>query len=279
LDNNRVVLARIISISILLTFLTHGVIVAADARVIHAEHTRYGHVYVIDRGDTRILRLETLDGDDQSIVSLTNPETVPMDYVRYATIALAYIDSPSRMLMVGLGGGTYTTLLWKHFPKLSIEAVEINPAVIRLAREYFGVPNDPRYQIHINDGAVYLQKSKQNFDLIFIDAYTGQDGIPAHLSTKNFFYLVQSHLSVHGVAIINIAAQPSIEKRIVRRFQATFPANACFRTPGDNLLVVGLRSGKMPSQTTLVQRATQISLDRKLPFDLGKIATRLGPCQ
>jgi hypothetical protein len=48
------------------------------------------------------------------MISLDDPSEVPMDYVRFASIAFAYLsglsDRRPHVLMIGLGAGMFTTL-------------------------------------------------------------------------------------------------------------------------------------------------------------------------
>jgi hypothetical protein len=48
-----------------------------------------------------------------------------------------------KLLLLGLGGGSIATFSGKYWPGVSIEAIESNTAVVRLAEEYFGVTCDP----------------------------------------------------------------------------------------------------------------------------------------
>ncbi len=43
------------------------------------------------------------------------------------------------MLLVGLGGGSIPKKLNKEFPNLEIDAIELDPEVIRIAKDHFNV--------------------------------------------------------------------------------------------------------------------------------------------
>jgi spermidine synthase len=250
--------------------------VAAERRVVHSELSAFGYVFVVDEGQMRYLRFDQLDGDDQSMISLENPDAVPMDYIRYAAVGLAFIPPPKRVLMIGLGGGTFTNLLWNSFKSVTIDAVEQNPVVVRLAKMYFRVPTDERYRIHVADGKAFLAASIHRYDLVFVDAYGQGDDIPSHLATADFFALVLGHLSKEGVAAVNVSTSESAEKKIVAEFKRVFPGVACFRTPEQNLVLVGLQKKKLPAPGRLAARASRLTLELRLSFDLGEVATHMG---
>ncbi len=169
--------------------------------------------------------------------------------------------------MIGLGAGIYTTLLWRALPELQIDAVEIDPGVYRVAREYFGLPDLPRYRVHIADGLEFVAETDRQYDLLFVDTYTGDD-LPHHLVTQTFFESLRSRLAAAGWVILNLAVSYAREETSVAAFSAVFESPVCYRGRiGDNLVVVGTRGvARTPQQTQ--QRARRLQRDMDLTFDL-----------
>ena len=55
----------------------------------------------------------------------------------------------SRVLCIGLGGGSLPNFLSHHFPGLTVDAVELDSLVVTAATNYMGFPNHrciPRLQ-------------------------------------------------------------------------------------------------------------------------------------
>jgi spermidine synthase len=233
-------------------------------------------VFVVDRGNHRYLRFGAADAsDDQSMVSLSDPEAVPMDYIRYATIGAAYVTDIKRLLMVGLGGGTFTSMVHRLRPDIHIDVAEINPVVAQIARDYFGVHTDERYRIHIGDGSQFIQRAVEPYDLILVDAY-GKDGIPAHLKTSRWFAAVAGKLNGGGVLVANLSTEAATERLIVTRMREALPGVACFRTADTlNLIVVARRDRDMPGRRELLAAADRVHGAWGLPFDLGEAALQL----
>ncbi|KAJ3404864.1 hypothetical protein HDV05_006874 [Chytridiales sp. JEL 0842] len=48
-----------------------------------------------------------------------------------------------KLLLLGLGGGSVASFAGKHWPGVSLEAVEVNSDVVKVAERYFGVSCDP----------------------------------------------------------------------------------------------------------------------------------------
>lgn len=112
-------------------------------------------------------------------------------------LALWLHPEPGRALAIGLGGGAFPTRLlgagW------SVEAVEIDPLVVDLARRYFGVDGSVR----IDDGRRFLNRSSASWDLIVIDVYRGEH-LPSHLFTEEAFAAMARRLAPDGLLAVNL---------------------------------------------------------------------------
>uniref|UniRef100_A0A158P7Y8 Methyltransf_25 domain-containing protein n=1 Tax=Angiostrongylus cantonensis TaxID=6313 RepID=A0A158P7Y8_ANGCA len=81
--------------------------------------------------------------------------------------------SNTHVLVVGLGGGFVSGHLHQNFPQMRITAVEISPATVNMAKKWFSLETDDRYQVVVDDGVQYLRRSVeqgQQFDAIILDA-------------------------------------------------------------------------------------------------------------
>ncbi|MDE3115612.1 MAG: fused MFS/spermidine synthase [Pseudomonadota bacterium] len=117
----------------------------------------------------------------------------------HALFGLMRQAGAGKVLMIGLGGGTLATML--HRAGVKVAAVEIDAAIIELARGYFAMPE--QIEIHVGDGAAFLKRDKRKFDAIVLDAYRGAE-MPAHLATPDFFAVVKAHLAPGGICLLNL---------------------------------------------------------------------------
>jgi len=106
------------------------------------------------------------------------------------------------MLLIGLGGGaiakSFALDSWK------IDAIEIDPVVIEVAKNYFNLkPQDCK--IFNMDGRQFLKTHQDKYNLIIMDAF-GSSSIPFHLISKEAFGLIASRLERNGVFAINVEA-------------------------------------------------------------------------
>src|SRR3990172_5857273 len=117
-------------------------------------------------------------GPRQSVVKLGDPDYLALPYARVALVGLAMCEEPRRILVVGLGGGTLPSFLRKHYPDAVIDAVEIDPEVVDVARKFFGFREDARMQAHVGDGRNFIENVRPpGYDIIFLDAF-GTDSVP-----------------------------------------------------------------------------------------------------
>jgi spermidine synthase len=108
-----------------------------------------------------------------------------------------------RIGMVGLGVGTVTCF---SLPNQPVDIYEINPAVVRIARNprYFQVLSEcaPDANIVLGDARKNLAHTDARYGVLVLDAYSS-DSIPLHLMTYEAFTLYLSRLEPGGVILIN----------------------------------------------------------------------------
>lgn len=239
------------------------------AREVRAYPSPWGVVYVVDEAGQRSLRFDHEDAADQSVTDLSRPDDTALAYVRGAAFALALVPDIQRALVVGLGGGSFTSLLRRVLPKAVIESVEIDPVVLDVAQAHFGLVVDRRTPVHVTDAAAFLLGTRKTFDLIFLDAYEGEQ-IPAHLCTRSFFDVVYARVTPRGVVVMNLAADdPDELDEVASEFVNTFPSTLRVREPSfGNTLLYGGKSPLPQDPSALLSSARHAQRRYALPFSL-----------
>ena len=154
-------------------------------------------------------------------------------------VGLAFVKEPKRVLIVGLGGGTIPGFLHKHYPETSIDAVDIDPDVVDVAKRFFGFREDATMKAHVTDGRRFIEECKEPYDVIFLDAF-GSDSIPYHLATREFLQAVRRATKPDGVVLGNVWSS-SINRlydSMVRTYQATFDELYIFDVRGARLRTI-----------------------------------------
>lgn len=120
-------------------------------------------------------------------------------------------ETPTDILILGMGTGTYATQCRRYLPDVRIEGVEIDEKITALAGEYFEL--DGNIPVATYDGRAYLNAIEGKYDVIMVDAY--QDiTIPFQMSSVEFFTMVRDHLKEGGVMVVNMNMRGSGEGSI-----------------------------------------------------------------
>jgi spermidine synthase len=107
----------------------------------------------------------------QGAMRIARPWNLELEYTREMMAALLLRDAPRKVLLIGLGAASLTKFLYRHYPLAHLTVVEIEPAVVAAARQFFKLPEDPkRLNLVIGDGAEYMLNSNKKFDLILVDS-------------------------------------------------------------------------------------------------------------
>ena len=157
--------------------------------------TRFGAITIFKRRQTGTLVYD----QDGSCQSEADSNGVSLASYVHAIYGLIRQTEARDVLMIGCGGGTLGTMLFRAGLKVTI--VDINPAAFALAQRYFDLPDE--IVCHVADGGDYLQSETRVYDTIVLDAFHG-DRIPAHLQSLAFFQCVRSRLRRHGCLFANV---------------------------------------------------------------------------
>ncbi|HEY4972601.1 MAG TPA: fused MFS/spermidine synthase, partial [Steroidobacteraceae bacterium] len=190
----------------LLLLLLATVAAAASQRLIHSEKSLYREVFVYEDGTTRCLCFTKLCAiGRQTCIDLKQPNRLVFEYTQMMLGALYLKPEPHSILIIGLGGGTLPRTLEKLLPGTDIDVVEIDPAVVDVAQQYFGFRPDERIHLTVQDGRAYVRqalRAGKRYELIMLDAYEHQY-IPEHMLTREFLTEVRSLLQPAGIVAAN----------------------------------------------------------------------------
>lgn len=222
--------------------------------VLFRQDTQYHRIAVTESGTVRHLRF---DSSHQSAIDMTDGLTSRIRYPDYMQLPMAMVPDAKRVLVIGLGGGAVTKRYWHDYPDMKVDSVEIDPGVVDVARRYFGLPQDPRLRVFVQDGRRYITTTRETYDIIVLDAYYA-DSLPFHLTTQEFFGEVKSRLNPGGVVVYNVIS--SLEGDDSRLFRSMY------RTAGSvwsELSVFSVEIGQEHSPTVR-QNIAMLATDRPL---------------
>jgi spermidine synthase len=250
----------------------------------YAKDTRYHRLSVTDSETTRYLRF---DNSFQSGMVLGRPFATAFEYTELFHLLKAYNPGARDVLFIGLGGGSSPKRLWRDFPELRLQGVELDPVVVDVAYRFFELPRDPRLRVEVEDGRRYLNRTERRWDAILIDAFFS-DAIPFHLFTSEFMELARSRLNSGGVILTNTIGsiagdQSRLFRSVYRTYRSVFPTVLVHPTlvggRGDdttllNLILVATEQAA-PTKTFLAERWRRIRAEApRAPDLLNRIADR-----
>ncbi len=158
-------------------------------------------VQVVDKMERRELRF----GNHvvQSAISKTCPDYLLLSYTRHMMLGVVLYPEMQNILHIGLGAGNLPRFLYKYFPHIHQDIIELSPEVISIAQQYFRFPQDEQLHFYVGDGLEIMTGLNKQYDMIFLDAFEAT-GSPAHLTTDEFFHLLHNGLKPDGWLVGNV---------------------------------------------------------------------------
>jgi spermidine synthase len=240
----------------------------ATAAEIHREKSLYRNIIVKQDGQRRCLIFTVKRSDrNQTCMDLQDPKRLVFPYVRMTLGGLLLNAKPQRVLVIGLGGGSIPVALSELFPTAQIDAVEIDEAVVRVAKQFFNFAETERLKVHVSDARVFIKRallSKTKYDLIILDAFTG-DYIPEHLMTREFLEESRGLLTPDGVLVANTFSTSVLYDHESVTYQSVFGDFLNFKLPiSGNRVVIAGRQG-LPSDFEIKSQALKF-VERLAPY-------------
>ncbi len=200
---------------ILLDILGAGRPIKSTSGQIFETESAYNYIQVLERDGYRLLRLN----EGQGIHSMWHPTQIAYEGPWEQFLVAPFFNPPryepervASMAILGLAAGTTARQATAVFGAIPIDGYEIDPKIIEVGREYFGMTM-PNLNPIAQDGRVGLARSPKRYTVIGIDAYR-PPYIPWHLTTREFFQQVQEHLTDDGTLVINVGRSPT-DRRLI----------------------------------------------------------------
>ncbi len=113
-------------------------------------------------------------------------------------IPYAFQTTPRNVVVVGAGGGLDVESALLHGAE-HVDAVEIDPAIVRLARRYSaaGVYGNPKVTLHVDDARAFFERATPGYDLVVFGLLDSQGlfSSMANIRLDGFVYTVEGFRS------------------------------------------------------------------------------------
>ncbi|HEX6880216.1 MAG TPA: fused MFS/spermidine synthase [Terriglobales bacterium] len=163
-------------------------------RVIATETSRYGDLAVIENEGSRTLI-------QNGLPLFTSPDRASAE----EAVHFPMLEHPAPKSILLIGGGINGSLaeILKHPTVERVDYVELDPAVLRMARQNFPeaqkLLSQPRAHLHEKDGRLFVKETGQQFDVIILNLPEPQTAQINRFYTVEFFRQVSSRLKRDGV--------------------------------------------------------------------------------
>lgn len=201
--------------------------------IIYAGSSEFGDYKVVDLTyeDRPARVLFSGENAGQSGIALDDDPELLFDY-NQRFLEIAESTRPQRVLVIGGGAFTLPTALVERFPNVVVDVVEIDPLLYDLAKRYFNASTSERLRVHTADGRAYVEATKETYDMIILDAFTGYT-IPRPLITEQAARAYKSRLTPGGVLAVNFIAsyrslRTTLSHQLFTTFSRAFPSVQIF---------------------------------------------------
>ncbi len=247
--------------------------------ILSRTRSRFNEIYVIQNGDQREMWFKE-DGQYflQSRLNLETRESPVLIYSKMMLTSLLFQSAPKKILMMGLGGGSISSVLHRVFPETHIDVVEVDPNVIDICKRFFYLRESKNYQIHPMDARIFIknQIGKSTYDLILMDAYKS-GSVPFHLKTEEFYEEILEVLSPDGVVASNLYGKSNLKKSSDRTTFDTMFGNLYFFEDPDRVATVLIATNQERFWSAEDIRRAADAFKVSTPFSMPVLATMYRP--
>jgi spermidine synthase len=172
-----------------------------ELQVIQYENSVYGNVTVTKRG-------EQFTFFTDGVPSITTPVPDIASIEDFVHFPMLIHEKPKSVLVLGGGvGGMIHEIL--KYPVAQVDYVELDPLLLRLAQK-FRTPlteaelSDKRVTIHYADARFFMNRTPNQFDMIFIGLSSPQDLRMNRLFSSEFFSIAKQKMRPDGMIVLTL---------------------------------------------------------------------------
>ncbi|MFN4117220.1 spermidine synthase [Acidovorax sp.] len=228
-------------------------------------------VSVSDDGEVRHLHLGT--PWIQGSMRVDQPFDLELEYVQRMMAWLLFADpaqvSKGHAMQLGLGAGALTKFCHKKL-RVCTTAIELNPQVLAVCRQWFKLPPDgPKLRVVLADAAQEIRNPmwRGTVDALAVDLYDHEAAAPV-LDSPTFYADCRALLTDTGCMTVNLFGRASSFDRSLKSMAEAFGDDALWAfkpTREGNIVVLAQRTPSRPKRAELAARAEVIQARWGLP--------------
>lgn len=204
----------------------------------------------------------------QGAMRISRPDAIELEYVQMMMMWMLFVERPRRIVQLGLGSAALTKFSYQRFPEARVSAAELNPNVIAICHEYFGLPpNDARLDVREMDALDFVMDPANHgtVDVLQVDLYDEEARGPV-LDTPEFYQACADCLGPNGVMTANVFGDFMNYDKNLQAMETAFDAVVWLPEVHDaNIVVLAFKQAPELDFSVLYERAGEIKRRYNLP--------------
>ena len=139
----------------------------------------------------------------QSGIYPGRPDELVFPYLRQMATIAKHHPHPANILVLGGGAFTLPQHLALQYPGAHIDVVEIDPQLVRIAKQHFEYRDHPNLTLIAKDARTYINEHRQKYDIIAMDVYN-ELSIPFPVATSEYMHELSASLQPGGIVMANV---------------------------------------------------------------------------
>ena len=247
---------------------------STEARKIYTHNSENESIVVWEQGK---LRWMSFDEIMQTVINLSNPTQLVAPFSRAMFASLLFVDTPRRVLLVGMGGGAIA----RHFHNLDAnvmgDVVEWSDDVVRIAKTFFEFPGeDNGWKTYISDARNYIKSTTNKYEMIMVDV-AERSQTPDWVSDINCLERFKKILMTNGIVVFNLlVSDGNIFLEFLRNIRKVFDGKtACLSVPDyQNIVVFAFKKASLYSDINELKGRISY-LEQKWGMEFGPMLDQL----
>lgn len=240
--------------------------------------SKFSHIRVRQNGGVATMLFVRDTGQEvvETIVNLDRPDALQSGYTRAMFLSYIFQERPTRVLLVGLGGGAMVHFLRRYDPDVIVDVVEIDPEVIAIAKQFFQVQEDAHLRIIAADAADYLETTNERYDVIYVDAFqkpsanTDSTGVPFELKAARFYKNCRGATTRDGVLMFNVNDHAGLREDLAAIRAALRDIYVVRVAESSNYVVAAPNAGSLLSKARFLRQTEKLDARFRATFSFAK---------
>lgn len=240
-----------------------------NGEVVYRTEDALGEILVIDKGKHRVLSFGSIF--EQSKIDPNRPYLPVHEYNRAMLLPLAFAE-PGHATVLGLGGGALVNALSHLLPACTVGVIELRREVVEVARRFFGLSDNPRIEITVQDVRRALPELPDaSTGLILTDLYDAQRMSPLQTQRRFIDHCARA-LTPEGWLAINYHELPPENGPLFLHLRALFSVVLLFKSKTGNYVLYACKENVDPMSS---DDPRLVALEEKLPLGWRRLMGRV----